>query len=64
MKIVVLGSLCTIGSLGQILGYRREQPESETVPVLERLSEALRPGDLKKRVRMRVTGVLIHATFS
>lgn len=39
--------------------------ESELVPVLERISEALRPADLpKKRVRTRVTGAFIHATFA
>ena len=38
--------------------------EEELIPILERLSEALRPKHLaQKRVRTRVTGAFIHATF-
>jgi hypothetical protein len=38
--------------------------EEELVPILERISEALRPKHMaNKRVRTRVTGAFIHATF-
>lgn len=38
--------------------------ETELIPILERISEAFRPRHLSnKRVRTRVTGAFIHATF-
>lgn len=38
--------------------------EEELIPILERISESLRPKHLaNKRVRTRVTGAFIHATF-
>lgn len=38
--------------------------EEELIPILERISEALRPKHMaNKRVRTRVTGAFIHATF-
>ena len=48
---------------GQIIKLMKGR-EAELVPVLERISEALKPKHMaKKRVRTRITGAFIHTTF-
>lgn len=56
--------LCTRGRDGRQVIKLLNGSEAELIPLLERMSEALRPKDLpQKRVRTHVTAAFIHATF-
>lgn len=56
--------LCMRRKTGDQVVKIMKGPEAELVPVLERIIESFRPPNMaNKRVRTRVTGAFIHASF-
>jgi hypothetical protein len=56
--------LCTRGRDGRQVIKLLNGTEAELIPLLERMSEALRPKELpQRRIRTHVTAAFIHATF-
>ena len=57
-------SLCMRRKKGDQVIKVMKGPEAELIPILERITEAFRPPNMaNKRVRTRVTGAFIHASF-